>query len=339
MRVNKDRDVALDLAKFVAMFMVIYGHVMSYRPGFDLAVSPSYAENFIIPLNMPLFFIISGHFSHGLHEGGSWTKLLNRMISYFWPMAFFALFFTCFEGLVLAKYTMTEIPVKIIKNTLFTSWFFQALAICEVITFIAYRFKKRWMRGACCSIGVLLCLLSAGRIWYVGSVFPMILFYWFGLFILPYIVVNRHLYVTTALLGCVGVIGATFFYGNVATNGLSFYTDKIDIYHPTVHNIISQVLRFIVGSAGGLFIIWLLRMLLKRWQGINCLAVFGTETLGMYFLQGWLIHFLVAPFISLEAGVGVLFAASSGVFAGAFIIVRLLKMNPLLKHVAFGWRI
>lgn len=77
--------------KFLAMFMVVYWHVISYRPGFELSSRPSYAANFIIAVNMPLFFMVSGFFSRHLHESGNWAKLAARLKLYFWPVVVFSL--------------------------------------------------------------------------------------------------------------------------------------------------------------------------------------------------------------------------------------------------------
>lgn len=120
------------------MFMVVYGHVVCWRPGFSISEMPSFAENFIIAVNMvnmPLFFMISGYFSQRLHESRDWTRLSNRLISYAWPMAFFAIFLATLEGLVLGRMPILQIPILALKKFLFTNWFFYALASCDIITF------------------------------------------------------------------------------------------------------------------------------------------------------------------------------------------------------------
>jgi len=136
------RDPFFDLLKFVAMFMVVYWHVMSYRPGFDLATMPSRAANFIISMNMPLFFMISGYFSRRLHESGDWKKLGHRLVTYFWPLATVSFIVLCLETIVWQEHTFSQIPLLTLKAFLFHGWFFYALAICEVGTFCAYRWGK-----------------------------------------------------------------------------------------------------------------------------------------------------------------------------------------------------
>lgn len=331
-----NRDATFDLAKALAIFMVVYWHVMSYRTGFELATMPSYAANFIIAVNMPLFFIISGFFSRRLHEGGRWIKLLNRFILYFWPMAIFKLFFICFDSLALGEFPITEIPFRTLRSFLFQGWFFQSLAICDAITFLAFRFSRVWQKVSICLLGYAICLVGTGRIWYVGNVVPMIPFYWFGFLFLPSILKDRRRFAASACLGAGLMLVATFFYGNVATNGLGFYWDKFDVLHPEMLKAANLVIRLFVGGLGSLAILWGLRTAIRKFTILERLAPLGQETLGIFFLQGWLIFRCVVPFVGLDADMFVLLLASLGVCLLAFCIVKLLKAYEWSHRLAFG---
>ena len=333
------RDVSFDLAKAIAMFMVVYWHVMSHRPGFDLAAMPSYAANFIIAVNMPLFFMASGYFSHRLHERGSWLRLGNRFISYFWPMAVFALLFTCIDSIAFGKFQPAQIPLRTLKNFLFADWFFHALAICDGITFLAYLCKRYWQRLFVCVLGFLICLVGTGRLWYVGCVAQMILFYWFCLCVLPRLLKDRRVFAGMALLGGVVLVVVTYLYGNIATNGLSFYWDRFDVFHPQIGKVLNMVMRFGVGVLGSLFIVWTLRIGLDLFPRLARFAFLGRETLGIYFLQSGLIGYCVVPFVGLDAGVAVLLLASIGIFLMAFLVVKALKANAHISRLVFGWKI
>lgn len=331
-----DRDATFDLAKALAIFMVVYWHVMSYRTDFELATTPSYAANFIIVVNMPMFFMISGFFSRRLHEGGCWIKLLNRFIMYFWPMAISKLFFICYDSLVLGEFPITEMPFRVLRSFLFQGWFFQSLAFCDAITFITFRFDRLWQRVSISLLGYAICLVGSGRLWYVGNVVPMIPFYWFGLIFLPYIVKDRIWFAASACLGACVMIIVTFFCGNVATNGLGFYWDKFDVLHPEMLKAANLVIRLFVGGLGSLAILWGLRTAIRRFTFLERLAPLGQETLGIFFLQGWLIFRCVVPFVGLDADMFVLLLASLGVCLLAFSIVKLLKTYEWSRRLAFG---
>ena len=168
---DKTRDPAFDLMKFIAIFMVVYWHVMSYRSGFDLATMPSYAANFIISVNMPLFFMVSGYFSRRLHESGDWRRLANRLVKYFWPITTFAFFFALVESIVEHKYSIAAIPLWTLKKFLFGHWFFFALALCDVIIFLSVKYGRTNRARAFLGImAFVVCLSASGRIWHWGVV-------------------------------------------------------------------------------------------------------------------------------------------------------------------------
>lgn len=331
-----NRDVSFDIAKSVAIFMVIYWHTMSYRTGFELSNHPSYAANFIISINMPLFFMISGYFSRNLHESGCWKNLLKRLMFYFWPMFVFKFLFVFIDVAFLGKGSIVEAPLILVKSFLFQGWFFQALAICDIITYIAFRFVKYWQRIIICLLGVGVCLFGAGRIWYVSNVVPMIPFYWFGLFLLPTILKRSKIYAMLALIGIGVLVGVTCFSGNIATNGLAFYWDRFYVYNPEMQKIVNMMLRFIVGCVGSMGILWIIKVVVAKCSIIQMLNCFGKETLGIYFLQGWLIKTCVVPFFASEVSVFVLFLSSSLVFVCSYLIVRLVKMYDCIGKIFFG---
>lgn len=333
------RDTSFDLAKAAAMFMVVCSHVIFYRPGFNLVDMPSHAMNFIQVVNMPLFFMISGYFSRRLHKEGCWIKLLNRFITYFWPMVFFNIVFKSISSLAFGEFPASQLPIAILKGILFQGWFFQSLAICDGITFLACRCRQTWQVIAVCILGYAVCLVGSGRMWYVGNVVPMIPFYWFGLVLLPKILRSGRAFSLLAFLGGVALIFVTWFYGNIATNGLAFYWDKFDVLHPETTKILNMLLRLAVGCLGALGILWCLRMAVSKFSCLDKLGWIGRETLGVFFLQGWFIVYFVTPFISLDANVPVLLLASCGVYMLAFCIVKILKANEVIGKLVFGWRI
>ena len=202
----KKREPLFDVAKAAAMFMVVYWHVMSYRPQFDLATMPSYAANFILSVNMPLFFVLSGYFSRRLHESGDGIKLLNRFISYFWPLAFWGVFWAIVESLVCGKYQWTNIPLWALKKFLFCGWFFYALAGCELITFFSFRFAEIKVRLLFLLASFVVCLCGAGRIWHTKEIVAMIPFYWFGIWLLPKLFGDKRCLQLMSVLGFVVIV-------------------------------------------------------------------------------------------------------------------------------------
>lgn len=75
----KNRDLFFDAVKFVAMFMVIWWYVLQCVQ--DRAVL-SYAVNFIVGVNMPLFFLLSGYLLSAAFVGI--TRKYNWLRFVFW---------------------------------------------------------------------------------------------------------------------------------------------------------------------------------------------------------------------------------------------------------------
>ena len=297
------RDKTFDVVKFIAMFMVVYWHVMSYRPSFELSSRPSYAANFIIAVNMPLFFMVSGFFSRNLHESRNWPKLVRRLMAYFWPMLTFSLAFAIVDSIVYNRYSICNVPLWWLKKILFCHWFFYALAACDAITFIAFKFGRTTVRILLlCLIAFALCMVVSGKIWYSVRIVAMAPFYWFGLVCLRRILEMRH----APLIFVSGVfvmVFVTFFAGNIATNGLAFYWDSVDVWHLQFVKVLNMLVRFIVGTLGSIAIIVAVRFLCRRFRFVGLFSSLGEETLGIYFLQGAMISCISNRFVELDAGV------------------------------------
>lgn len=333
----KTRDPVFDLVKLIAIAMVIYWHVMSYRPGFDLSSMPSCAANFILALNMPLFFIVSGYFSRRLHESGDWRKLANRLIKYFWPLAFFSFVFAVGESLVTHKYPVSLIPLWMFKKFMFLNWFFFVLAASDFITFLIAQYGRTSI--AKILLGILsfaTCLMVAGRVWHAWEMVCMMPFYWFGLVLLPKILSYRYALASTACLGTMLMIAITFFLGNIATNGLVFYWDRFDVWHPAMDKALHMVARYIVGGLGSLAFIYGLGRLSEVIPAMRRLAFFGTETFGIYLLQGHVIVHFSNRLLPLNAGAVLMMFASTTVFILCFCMVKVFRRNKLVETLVFG---
>ena len=330
---RKLRDPIFDIVKFVAIYLVVYGHVMGYRPGFELRDCPSFAANFIIAVNMPIFFVVSGYFSRRLHEIGGWIKLSSRGVKYFWPLAVSSLCVAFLEN-----DDFIDIPVAAIKKFLFGGWFLYALAGCDIITFVSYRLCKRTLSRIFCGIAFFfLALVLSGHFLHMSEIVAMIPFYWFGLMMLPLIMKSDRMLYYGAVVGAVVMCFVTFFYGNIATNGLAFYWDRFDVWNPHGRQFANMLLRYAVGVAGSIFIIGTAKSVVRIAPCVSRVSYLGTETLGVYFLQGPIIMHVVIPYVRLDINGLTLIMASSFVFAVAFLVTKLIKLNKLLNVFIFGY--
>lgn len=72
----KQRDVAFDIIKFVAIYMVIIGHVIQYLS------TEGYTEDVfyqvIYSIHMPLFMTIAGNFAYRSIESNDYWKVIYK---------------------------------------------------------------------------------------------------------------------------------------------------------------------------------------------------------------------------------------------------------------------
>ena len=134
------------------------------------------------------------------------------------------------------------------------------------------------------------------------------------------------------------LIFVTYFCGNIATNGLAFYWDRFDVFHPEMQKVLNMGLRIILGCFGSLAIFWIMKEIVCRLPALKWLGPLGVETLGIYFLQGWLIKNCVIPFVGLHVNAFILLGASCSVFLTAFCVIKILKSNGSIRRLVFGFK-
>ena len=85
------RNPYFDVVKAIAMLLVVMGYS---RWAYGCQVGNPTIDNFIVGMNMPLFFMISGYFSANIVKEGDWSKLGQHLVGYFWPLAVVSCFFS-----------------------------------------------------------------------------------------------------------------------------------------------------------------------------------------------------------------------------------------------------
>lgn len=74
----KTRDSFFDNAKFILIFLVVFGHIISpYRTNDEWLVS---IYHFIFIFHMPAFILLAGHFSTNFRKKGYYTKIVTRLL-------------------------------------------------------------------------------------------------------------------------------------------------------------------------------------------------------------------------------------------------------------------
>lgn len=175
----KTRDAFWDLAKFFAILLVVFWHTIGES---QMSFLQPFIKNFIVNMNMPLFFLISGYFSWDLVKGGDWRKLGKRVMGYFVPLFAFSMIQNSCECLFGLSGYVDSFPKEVLKGVLFNWWYIWVLAFCLVAVFACFRVRI-YGRGR---VIILLVLVFLGSLfikhaWWVGSFRHMFPFFIFGL--------------------------------------------------------------------------------------------------------------------------------------------------------------
>lgn len=326
------RDPIFDVGKFIAMFMVVLWHLLDWTS--DVRSEIHYLVNFIIAVNMPLFFCISGCFARSMIERMDTDKLVRRLILLMWPVLVFGCIEAVFEFCE-QKILFGEIPITALKRILFTAWFFYALAWCDIIVFFAYKMvRSKWAFFA--SYLFVLILPTAPILWNKSPVSNMLPFYLFGLCFLNRTIKRvKFNYIGSC---CFGVyLLCVFCGGNFWQNDIAFYTNYVDLYHFALENVVSLIVRIILGISGVIGILWLLKSLIRIFPKIMILAPLGQVTLGMYFVSGMIIqHVLWNLGMRHYTSIPIVITETVLVYILGYLLLLILKRSDGLNKWVFG---
>lgn len=275
-----------DVLKFVAMLMVVLGHVMGHL---KCDFGSPYMGNFFTGMNMPLFFMISGYFAVRTIEDGNWQKLGRHLIGYFWPLAVFSCVFSVLALVFHVKGFENGFVGYAGRWFLFGSWFIWCLAICFVVTFLCRR-PVPGLRFYVVMGCVYLILMGLEGIWHMGNVRAMVPFFLVGAYVL-----RKWALWEIPRVGCVCLLlyfAGVVLQGDIHQNGLSFYTGDTTFVgiKADARNLILFIGRLVNGFVGSVGVMWLVFFALKRVKSIEVLAHFGTTTLGVYLLHQWILE-------------------------------------------------
>lgn len=285
------RDPLFDVVKALMMLWVVWGHLARWEVVAHNPESFIRMANAKIGVNMPIFFVIGGYLALLTFQNGSWSKIIARIVGFFWSIAGFGVLFAVLSAL-LGNQGCVSFYRSWIHNG--GHWFLRSFAALYVLSALVYRTaqtdRHRWV-GFIALYATLVFtpiryrpLLS----WLGGSpTIHMMPYFVFGLMVLR----KREWWRSNAISLCCGTlfIAAVFLQGNSSTNGMNFW--KVSPHWQTVfgsmRHLFCAFARTSVGVTGSVFVLWLFDRLLVAVPKLTSLAVFGTTTLGVYILHWW----------------------------------------------------
>lgn len=138
---ERKRLVYVDCLRGVAMWMVVYSHIVSFAMGH---IAPSPLGRFFNAVMLPLFFFISGFcaYKENLTVAGLGRQLLGKTRAILIPTVVMFLLFMLYSGA-----NPLEVAMRYDKGGYWFTWvLFQILLIYLAVCTVASRVKHEWAR-------------------------------------------------------------------------------------------------------------------------------------------------------------------------------------------------
>lgn len=266
----KQRIIYLDVVKCVAIFLVIWGHVIEFM---GIQRDESIARVFIYSFHMPLFMLLSGYFSASSFSRTFKSFITKKSIQLLIPIFSWTVIISLF---LLFVYKDKE---GAIAEVIGGSWFLRTLFACYLYVYIVKNIKAPDWLLAFGSIIIAFFIPKSSFL----SFNWLLMFFWVGYFLKKYqLFFDKYrlsITIVSLILYCI------VFYnikdcGYALININTLRTDSIGI-----------LIKFIGSLSASLFVINMIYYLCHFSNNgyIDKIADIGKYTLGIYLVQSFLV--------------------------------------------------
>ncbi|MET3698205.1 fucose 4-O-acetylase-like acetyltransferase [Bacillus oleivorans] len=173
------RHAFFDNAKFILIFLVVFGHlIQSYIEDFNMV---EILYKVIYTFHMPAFILISGFFAKGFKKSGYIKKLSKKLLL---PYIIFQLLYSVYYYFLLDKSTIVTDPL----NPQWSLWFLISLFCWNLMLFLYTKWKPLAALVIASSVALLV-----GYVDWIGNYLSLSrTFVFFPFFLLGYYLDQRH---------------------------------------------------------------------------------------------------------------------------------------------------
>lgn len=274
---SRQRILYLDVAKFVAIWLVCTGHTYMI-----IHTNDNNLRSWIYSFHMPLFMMISGYFSINAFQRPFKVLIASKVKQLLLPAVSIPVI--CVFILFLFKVDLT---ITVLKDQFIGGmWFLKTLFACYISVYILKLLP--FPDFALCIGSVLLALLIP-----YGSILQfnwMLIFFWMGFFLRKYYQLydKRKLYITCISLAFFLLLG----HHQMAD---TFTPDFVFRYPKEL------VMSCLTGLSGSLSVWGIVSYIVSNTEirGVTLIANVGKDTLGVYGLQHVLFYALLPQIIQI----------------------------------------
>lgn len=296
---EQKRNQLLDIAKGVAIILVVWGHALQQYSGLDQHTTINlWMERFLISFHMPLFMLISGYlfyFSLQRHTESDIVKVMFRM--FILPILTMSVIRFLRHNLKhFSLSNLWDFPLTL-PNTL---WFFWAMLIITLLMCLVHRWFKDSIVGYIAILGATMLLPNVYPIRAYISLYPtFVTGYLFAKWRVGYSGAKSlvwQIVLLVVLVSLFAIMLRHFDYDDMIYFSRYSLLGATDIWQDTARDIF----RFAIGLVGSLMVLLCLHICLLtkilNSHLITWLSSLGSMTFGTYVFQDLMLS-LLTPFI------------------------------------------
>lgn len=292
---HKKRYEYLDVAKCIAIFLVVLGHCI-------LFLSNDFVENYsndsllyktIIKFNMPIFFFISGIFISGILKKDIKTVFISKTQQLLKPYFVFGIIAVSLSLLynISIIENIKDIIYHIRNWFLLEYWYVGTFFLSIIIFYISRKFiKDKYIADI---IAVSTTMLIPRDTILCTNICNLYIFLILGDYLKNIITNNK--YFTIPIIAFIIFISSIFF----EVSNISVYDNIIDI-----HNIGTSILKYlfmvITGISGSIFLISTLKIIIENfpdWKIWKISSEYGQKSFYIYLLNRLPMVFIISPIL------------------------------------------
>lgn len=332
------RLVEFDLLKFLAILLVLWGHSVQYLLSSDYSDEPIY--RYIYSFHMPLFMMISGFFFAMTTSGSFPATVAKKFRQLLLPALVWIYIFSFLKTFLSGIPSIKQIAVSFECGL----WFLKSAFLCSLIGWFVQRSgKQKVLIGGGICVLLQLPVDAHAQISYMFPCFfvGMLLRWNYDKFT-NFLSIPRNAGLILMVLASILIISNIFIDADIYRKLVAAYNRPL---WSSMSTIVERVYRLFVGLSGSFFFVTLFIVIFKdrhlRKAG-ECLSVIGTETLGIYILQSYILEYLCARHLNFDDAGFVLFnfviapLISILVLILSFAIIRLIRQNKYLSFILLG---
>lgn len=333
---RKQRLQSMDLLKFLAIFLVLWGHSEQYLLSCDYSERAVYRH--IYSFHMPLFMMISGFFYAMTIKSGIISNILHKARHLLLPVL-------GWSGIMFLAMSVLHRHFPPLESYLdfavYGLWFLKSVFACSILGIFPFLIFRNHFALASVIASVVSQVLFFIPVVNLPFMFPA--------FLVGGIVYMYHDFFTSNLRWIVPLCGLIWVVCNMFLDADAYQMMNAGEKTYSISYIFERfcwkIYKYAMGLSGALFFMGLFEVIFSSPRSSRVMSIcteWGGMTLGIYILQSFILEDYLANRLNFDDLPSLIFdfvispLISLGVMVTSVIIIRLIRFNAYLSYFLLG---